>query len=48
MNYVEGSATITDGRAFINPKAKLSRDATIAYARLQPGIKNALDATMRK
>ena len=45
MNYIEGSATITDVRAFINPKAKLSRDATIAYARLQPGIKNALDAT---
>ena len=45
MNYTEGSATIADGKAFINPKAKLSRDATIAYARLQPGIKNALDAT---
>ena len=45
MNYAEGSATITDGKAFINPKAKLSRDATIAYARLRPGIKSALDAT---
>ena len=45
MNYTEGSATIADGKAFINPKAKLSRDATIAYAKLKPGLKSALDAT---
>jgi len=45
MKYSEGSAFIEQGRAFINPKAKFSRDATIAYAKLFPKIQNALDAT---
>ncbi|MCL5679879.1 MAG: hypothetical protein M1465_00865 [Candidatus Marsarchaeota archaeon] len=45
MRYTEGSAVIEQGKAFINPKAKFSRDATIAYAMLYPRIENALDAT---
>lgn len=45
MTYEEGGVAVEEGTAFINPKAKFSRDATIAYARLGSGLENILDAT---
>ena len=45
MTYTEGSTTVSQGSAFINPKAKFSRDATIAYLKLLKAPKNILDAT---
>ncbi|MCL4371833.1 methyltransferase [Candidatus Marsarchaeota archaeon] len=43
--YEEGAARIEAGEAFLNPKARLSRDISVAYLLARGSVANALDMT---